>query len=108
MGRFSRRREEAERLAAELVALRQQLDDLGTRLNGVASASEQDSQRVNELVSKSSEVDALIRQVRTEVTHQLSELSTDLERLAQEQARYQITFRQDLAEVADIAKKKTT
>jgi len=36
----------------------------------------------------------------------LTELSTDLERLALEQARYQIAFRQDLAEVADLAKKK--
>jgi ABC-type transporter Mla subunit MlaD len=107
MGRFSRRREEAERLAAELAALRQQLETLGARLDGVASASEQDSRRLNDLVSKSSDVDARISQVGTEVTHQLSELSNDLERLAQEQARYQIAFRQDLAEVADIAKKKT-
>lgn len=106
MGRLSRRRKEAARLSAEVAELRQQLDALGSRLDGVAATSDRDSQRVNDLVAQSADVDRRITQVGTEVTHQLSELSTDLERLANEQARYQIAFRQDLAEVADIAKKK--
>jgi len=108
MGRFSRRREEAERLAAEVLELRRQLDSITSRLEDVSSTATKDSTRLDEMTAKSVDLDARITQVGSEVTHQLAELSTDLERLAHEQARYQIAFRQDLAEVADLAKKKTT
>jgi primosomal protein N'' len=105
MGRFSRRREEAERLAAEVLELRRQLETVNSRLDDVSSTTMKDSVRLDELSAKSVDFDARITQVGTEVTHQLTELSTDLERLAHEQARYQIAFRQDLADVADLAKK---
>lgn len=106
MGRFSRRREEAERLTAEIAALRLQLDSIGARLDGIVESGGRESKRIDEITARSSDVDARIAQIGTEVTHQLGELSTDIERLAQEQARYQIAFRQDLAEVAELAKKK--
>jgi chromosome segregation ATPase len=108
MGRFSRRREEAERLAAEVLDLRRQLEIINSQLGDVSSTAAKDSARLDEMTAKSVDLDARITQVGSEVTHQLTELSTDLERLAHEQARYQIAFRQDLAEVADLAKKKTS
>ncbi|MEN9802065.1 MAG: hypothetical protein RLZ37_1190 [Actinomycetota bacterium] len=106
MGRFSRRREEAERLAAEVLELRRQLESISSQLGDVSSTATKDSARLDAMTAKSVDLDARISQVGAEVTHQLTELSTDLERLAHEQARYQIAFRQDLAEVADLAKKK--
>jgi chromosome segregation ATPase len=108
MGRFSRRREEAERLAAEVLELRRRLESLDAQLEDVSSASMKNVARLDALTANSADLDARVTQVGTEVTHQLTELSTDLERLAHEQARYQIAFRQDLADVADIARKRTT
>lgn len=105
MGLFSRRREEAEKLAADISSLRERLEEVGSRLDELAAVASKESERLDSCVSTSSDLDARITQIGTEVTHQLTELSTDLERLAQEQARYQIAFRQDLAEIADAAKK---
>jgi chromosome segregation ATPase len=88
------------------------LDDLRTRLDRVAKRLD--------------EVDQRITSISTELANQISELSGDLEglgsnepptervvdelrdaqeRLANEQARYQIAFRQDLAELADRLKR---
>ncbi len=108
MGRISRRRKEAEKLSADISELRERLTAIGTRLDEIVLSASKEAARLNEVASKSSDFDARISQIGTEVTHQLGELSSDLERLAQEQARYQIAFRQDLAEVADMAKKKTS
>jgi hypothetical protein len=80
--------------------VRDRLDDLATRLDGV---------------------DARITAVSTELAHQIDELSGEIDaagphppaddvveelrdaqtRLANEQARYQIAFRHDLADLAD-------
>jgi tetrahydromethanopterin S-methyltransferase subunit G len=86
---------------AELTAVRDRLDEIVTRLDGV---------------------DARITAVSTELAHQIDELSGEIDaagprtpptddivdelrdaqtRLANEQARYQIAFRQDLADLAD-------
>lgn len=105
MGRFSRRREEAERLAAQVAELSQQIDAMRSRLDDVTSTTSTTATRVDEITAKSTDADARITQIGAEVTHQLTELSGDIERLALEQARYQIAFRQDLAEVADLAKR---
>lgn len=108
MGRFSRRREQTEKLTNDIAELRRQLEDVGGKLNDVVTRAATHSTRLDEMTQASKELEARIAQVGTEVTHQLAELSTDLERLAQEQARYQIAFRQDLADVAEIAKKSTS
>lgn len=86
---------------AELGALRTRLDELAIRIDSV---------------------DLRISAIATELAHQIDEISDDLEarsagspaaeevvdelrdaqaRLANEQARYQIAFRQDLADLAD-------
>jgi DNA repair exonuclease SbcCD ATPase subunit len=78
------------------------------------------------LVSRLAEVDARITSISVELANQISELSGDIEslggnepptdeivdelrdaqtRLANEQARYQIAFRQDLANLADRLKR---
>jgi DNA repair exonuclease SbcCD ATPase subunit len=82
--------------------------------------------RIERLSQQLDEVDARITAISTELANQLSELSGDLdalgtreppteqvvdelrdaqERLANEQARYQIAFRQDLAALADRLKR---
>lgn len=116
MGLFSRGKDarakieqmrvDADRLNGEIGALRNQLDEVRSQLTDLSQSSSRTDENILSLHESSSRLDARISQVGTEVTHQLSELSTDLERLAQEQARYQIAFRQDLAEVADRAAKK--
>lgn len=78
--------------------------------------------RIDEMAQRLDEVDRRITSISTELANQISELSGDLEslganepptgeivdelrdaqsRLANEQARYQIAFRQDLADLAD-------
>ncbi|NNE12668.1 MAG: hypothetical protein HKN41_10560 [Ilumatobacter sp.] len=80
-------------------------------------------QRVNARIE---EIDQRITSISTELANQLTELSTELDaihsaqppdgetvdelrdsqtRLAEEQARYQIAFRKDLAELADRLKR---
>jgi DNA repair exonuclease SbcCD ATPase subunit len=118
MGLFRRRTpEELERMKAEMVSLREALErqeaqvpppDPGTRLD--------------ELASKLAELDARVTSVSTELANQIAELGNDLDnpppdaspdgavldelregqvRLANEQARYQIAFREDLARLAE-------
>lgn len=82
------------------------------------------SARLDELTGKVAELDARVTSVSTELANQISELSTDIDsldrrptgngageavvgelrdgqvRLANEQARYQIAFREDLARLA--------
>lgn len=81
---------------------------------------------LEQLTSRLAEVDARITSISVELANQISELSGDLEslggnepptdeivdelrdaqtRLASEQARYQIAFRQDLADLADRLKR---
>lgn len=89
--------------------------------------------QLGQLAEKVSAIDARVNQVSLELTNQLTELSSDLERageptettelieritaqlhdvtggqerLANEQARYAIQFRQDLAELADRLRKQ--
>lgn len=82
--------------------------------------------RIDRLTERLDEVDQRMTSISTELANQISEISGDLEslgsnepptdrivdelrdaqeRLANEQARYQIAFRQDLAELADRLKR---
>lgn len=83
-------------------------------------------QMVERLTSRLDEVDARITSISTELANQISEISNDIDaiggnapptdeivdelrdaqtRLANEQARYQIAFRQDMADLADRLKR---
>ncbi|MET0661644.1 MAG: hypothetical protein ABWZ42_00790 [Ilumatobacteraceae bacterium] len=64
--------------------------------------------RLDELDSRMTLLDDRVTSVSTELANQVSEIGNDIEpiqagaeRLAAEQARYQIQFRQDLAELAE-------
>jgi chromosome segregation ATPase len=82
--------------------------------------------RIDELVARIDDVDARITSISTELANQISEMSGELDalganetpsgefvdelrdaqtRLANEQARYQIAFRQDLADLAERLKR---
>jgi chromosome segregation ATPase len=122
MGLFRRRTpEEIERMKAEMAALREALERQATR-----EPPPDPRQQLDELTSKLAELDARVTSVSTELANQITELGRDLDaldnrppdaappdgavidelrdgqvRLANEQARYQIAFREDLARLAE-------
>ena len=122
MGLFRRRTpEEIERMKAEMAALREALERQAAR-----EPPPDSHQRLDELASKLAELDARVTSVSTELANQITELGSDLDaldnrppdaappdgavidelrdgqvRLANEQARYQIAFREDLARLAE-------
>jgi chromosome segregation ATPase len=134
MGLFKRTPKTPPVDPAEVAELRRQIEELNARLHAVTSVDGEHARRLDELDGKVISLGARVTQVGTEVTHQLGELSGDIDklgartdeiastigdlpeqvdavrsdqaRLANEQARYEIRFSQDLAEVADIAMKK--
>ena len=106
--------------------------ELTTQLATLNASQSSTSSQLDDLVTRLGSLDARITQVGSEVTHQLGELSGDIDslgrrtdslndeiasltalpdlvdgvrtdqaRLANEQARYEIAFRQDLAEIAE-------
>ena len=121
--------------AGELAEVRQMVERLTTRLDEQpepvapgADAGElaEVRQMVERLTTRLDEVDARITSISTELANQISEISNDVDaigrdapptdevvdelrdaqtRLANEQARYQIAFRQDMAELADRLKR---
>ena len=119
---------------AELAAVRDEVGRLNQRFDeqpepaGGADAGELAEVRamVERLTTRLDEVDARITSISTELANQISEISNDVDalggnepptdevvdelreaqtRLANEQARYQIAFRQDLATLAERLKR---
>jgi chromosome segregation ATPase len=122
---------------AEVDEIRTQLASLVGQIQQIAEADTSRGDQLESVLSQLRQLDGRIGQIGNEVTHQLSELSTDIDklghrtqdlsdhidhltelpsvvdevrsdqaRLANEQARYEIAFRQDLAEVAEMVMKK--
>jgi hypothetical protein len=120
MGLFRRRTpEELERMKAEMAALREALERQAAR-----EPPPDPGRRLDELALKLADLDARVTSVSTELANQIAELGNDLDaldqrppdsapdgvidelrdgqvRLANEQARYQIAFREDLARLAE-------
>jgi hypothetical protein len=121
MGLFRRRTpEDIERMKAEMASLREALERQEAR-----EPPADPGKRLDELASKLAELDARVTSVSTELANQIAELGNDLDaldnrspdaapdevvvdelrdgqvRLANEQARYQIAFREDLARLAE-------
>ena len=108
----------ADREKAELAST---VDELNQRLITTApppppepsspsptQAGDELARRLDELDSRMTLLDDRVTSVSTELANQVSEIGNDIEpiqagaeRLAAEQARYQIQFRQDLAELAE-------
>lgn len=86
---------------AELAAIRDQLTTLASRLDGVdARITSISVELANQIDELSGEIAA--RDAGTPPTDEVVEELRDAQtRLANEQARYQIAFRQDLADLAD-------
>ena len=120
MGLFKRTPKTPPVDPAEVAELREQLAQWRSELAAVTAIDSEQSRRLEEVDGKIISLNARVTQVGTEVTHQLGELSNDIDslgqrtdaanvdqvRLATEQARYQIAFRQDLAEVVELINKK--
>jgi chromosome segregation ATPase len=118
---------------AEVDEIRSQLATLVAQIQQIADADSSRGTQLESVMSQLRQLDGRIGQIGNEVTHQLTELSTDIDklghrtqdlsehidhltelpsvvdevrsdqaRLANEQARYEIAFRQDLAEVAEM------
>ena len=103
-------------LRTEMLAMRTELENAQQQIREVSLTQNAAASALTAIVSR-------VVQLGRELTNQLHELSNDLEkleqhsdaasaetiaqlqatqiRLATEQARYEITFRQDLAEIAD-------
>jgi chromosome segregation ATPase len=121
MGLFRRRTPaEIEQMKAEMSSLREALERQEVR-----PTPADPGERLEELASKLAELDARVTSVSTELANQIGELGNDLDaldnrppneppdgaligelrdgqvRLANEQARYQIAFREDLARLAE-------
>jgi chromosome segregation ATPase len=102
----------------------QRLDELAARLDELSSRPTEPDPRLDELAAKLAELDQRVTAVSTELANQVSELGHDIDalaqrppdtageavigelrdgqaRLANEQARYQIAFREDLARLAE-------
>jgi len=122
---------------AEVDEIRAQLSTLVAHVQQLATTDTSRGEQLESVVAQLLQLDGRIGQIGNEVTHQLTELSTDIDRLGQrtndlgsnieqltelptlvegvrsdqarlanEQARYEIAFRQDLAEVAEMVAKK--
>ena len=127
MGWFRRQMdpEELERVKTELAQLRQAIDAADQRRAGELAERSPADPRLDALAAKLADLDARVTSVSTELANQVSELGHDIDalahapnghappeavlgelrdgqvRLANEQARYQIAFREDLARLAD-------
>jgi chromosome segregation ATPase len=122
---------------AEVDEIRSQVSALVAQIENIVAADSSRGAQLETVVTQLRQLDGRIGQIGNEVTHQLTELSTDIDklghrtqdltehighltelpgvvegvrsdqaRLANEQARYEIAFRQDLAEVAEMVMKK--
>jgi DNA repair exonuclease SbcCD ATPase subunit len=82
-------------LEERLAALDERTESLDDRVTSVST------ELTNQLSELSGEIDALSTAAGGDASAELEELRDGAERLAAEQARYQIQFRQDLAELAE-------
>lgn len=134
MGLFGRSKKARQ---AELDVMRAQIAAISDQVQSLVHGETSQREQLEALLARLSGLDARIVQVGHEVTHQLGELSGDIDtlsarsnklasdideltalpqmvdgvksdqaRLANEQARYEIAFRQDLAEIVEMLTKR--
>ena len=88
-------------VAAQLDQISKRLDDLDARVTSVST------ELVNQISELGGEIDALQKRAASEpMSDEVADMLRDSqERLASEQARYQIAFREDLAKLAEQLKR---
>ncbi|MFM1752938.1 MAG: hypothetical protein RL119_1900 [Actinomycetota bacterium] len=134
MGLFKRAPKAPLATEVDLYQLRLRVAELTSQLNEVMNRNTESEQSNREISIRLEAAESRITQVGSELTNQLNELSGDIEtveqrtkqlaevtseipaeidlvrrdqeELAQEQARYQIAFRQDLADAIEMLQKK--
>lgn len=126
MGLFNR---QPKATASDLNALRDELESLKSDLARRTNELSHLTGVANALDSRIGILDSRLSAMTTELTHQLHELGSEIEtlvnsrdessaqqaiehlrtsqtRIANEQARYEIAFRQDLAELAELIRRQ--
>ncbi len=122
---LERVKEEVRSLREALAAADERRQQQEEEVRAAAAAEPDPDPRLDELAAKLNELDRRVTAVSTELANQMSELNNDIEalakrppgsgpgeevldelrdgqvRLANEQARYQIAFREDLARLAE-------
>jgi hypothetical protein len=120
---MGRRKREREQMAASLAALTAELESLRQQLAQQVSDVASATGTTSALLARVSSIETSVSNLGSELSRQLHELGSDIEnlsrssdddmsttiehirasqvRLASEQARYEIAFRQDLAGLAE-------
>ncbi len=102
-------RNEAHQRDADVAALRTQLHALDSRL-GTADAriTQMATELTNQIHELDAEINHLAHTADAASVETVAELRANQVRIATEQARYAITLRQDLAELAELLRKTRT
>lgn len=99
-------REELSRRAAELDGVRRGLDALEDRLSGIDGRITHMSGAItNQLHELDTEIERLAATADTASAEAVGQLRANQVRIANEQARYAIAMRQDLAELAEMLRR---
>ena len=128
MGIFNR---EQKASAASVDELRNALEELRLTVTEQAAVIKSAQTRLDSIAGSLGDLDGKVNRVGTEVGNQIHEIGNEIaemmkkiqnaetiaeesfeqlaasqQRLANEQARYEIAFRQDLAQIADLARRR--
>lgn len=99
-------RSEAHQRGADVAALRAQILSLESRLGGTdARITQMTTELANQLHELDTELERLARTADAASAETITELRANQVRIASEQARYAITLRHDLAELAELLRK---
>jgi chromosome segregation ATPase len=126
---MGRRKREREQMAASIAALTAEIESLRNQLTQQVSDVASATGTTSALLSRVASIETSVSNLGSELSRQLHELGSDLEnlsrssdndmtatidqirssqvRLASEQARYEIAFRQDLAGLAEEIRRQT-
>ena len=102
-------RTKADRRDADVAALRTQLHALDSRLGSAdARITQMATELTNQIHELDTELDRLAQTADAASAETVTELRANQVRIASEQARYAITLRHDLAELAELLRKTRT
>ena len=86
----------------------EKIAELLTQLDGkIARVGTEVGNQIHELGNEISTVMNKVRDTELHADEAFAQLATSQQRIANEQARYEIAFRQDLATIADLARRRS-